>query len=244
MKKTEYQSEEASKYSKLSLQGEGTLYLSFRDLEELIQKHFPTSSFKELQAVDYGCGAGRSTRYLKSLGVGRVDGFDISDEMIQEAQKEDPQGRYELISSAVLPVPDATYDLALLSFVTVAIENKEEMVRIFNELNRVLKPGGQVLSITLSETFWDPKREWVSYKQDYPENYNPKSGQKSRLTIRSIDFEIADCYWLETDIIGCAKEAGLSPVEVHPTLGNNQDGIVWKDESQFAPYSIFSFTKQ
>jgi len=242
MTNTEYHEKEASKYSKISLHGDGTIFLSFRDLEFLI-RNSSSIPFQSLKAVDYGCGAGRSTRYLKSLGIDQVDGFDISKEMIQQAKELDSSERYEVIESASLPIPRDTYDLALLSFVVLTIDNKEEISEIFKELHRVLKPGGTVLCVTLSELFWNPNIHWMTYKQDYPENYSPVSGQKSRVTITSINLELTDIYWLEKDIIGCANEAGLSLAQVHHPLGKPEDGITWQDESKYAPYSIFQFKK-
>ena len=230
MNKIDYNSEEASKYAQISLQGDGTLFLSFRDLELIIHQHFPNSLFQSLNAVDYGCGAGRSARYLKSLGITKVDGFDISEDMIKQAQELDPLGNYTKISSAEIPVSDSIYDLAFMSFVTVAIDKKNEISRVFKEINRILKKGGQILSLTLSETFWNPKRQWVTYKQDYPENYSPVSGQKSRLTINSVNLELTDYYWKEKDIIDCAKEADLSLTKIYHPLGKMEDGIVLQDE--------------
>lgn len=241
MKTTFYYNEEAAKYAKLLHQG--THYLSFRDMDMLIAKHVPKPSFQHLKAVDYGCGAGRSTRYLKDLGIPDVEGFDVSEDMIRQAKEIDPRGDYQLIESANLPTAHATYDLALMSFVTVAIEDKRELSRVFQELHRVLKNGGILLSLTLSETFWNPKRQWISYAQDYPENYAPKSGQKSRLKLFPIDLELTDSYWTEKNTIASANEAHLSFVEIHHPLGKEDDGIAWKDEAHFGPYSIFVFKK-
>lgn len=243
MNKTDYNPEEASKYAHISLRGEGTIFLAFRDLEAIIRSHFPTAPFESLHAIDYGCGTSRSTRYLKSLGISQVDGFDVSEEMIQEAKKLDPSGNYTKISSGMVPVSDSVYDLALMSFVTVAIDTKDELAAIFKEIRRTLKKGGQFLCLTLSENFWDPKWQWLTYKQDYPENYTPVSGQKSRLTITSVNLELTDCYWLDKDIIDCATKAGLSLNQLYYPLGKMEDGIVWQDETTCAPYTIFSFTK-
>lgn len=240
---TIYDLDEASKYAKLSLQGEGTIYLSFRDLKEMIAKSFPNQAINHLKIIDYGCGAGRSTRYLKSLGMADVLGFDISEEMIQQAKISDPNGNYQLISSASIPVNDESFDLALMSFVTLAIDNKNEIIRIFKELDRVLKKGGILLCLTVSEVFWNPKRRWISYEQDYPENYFPKSGQKSRLKITGINLELTDSYWKENDIIDCANQAMMSLVTLHHPLGKKEDGIIWKDENQFPPYTYFVFKK-
>jgi len=49
----------------------GTYYLAYRDLPALIQQHVPGR-----RALDFGCGAGRSTRFLQRLGF-QVFGADI-----------------------------------------------------------------------------------------------------------------------------------------------------------------------
>lgn len=241
---TTYYSDEASKYSKISLQGEGTIFLSFRDLKPLIQRQFPNKPFKNLKGLDYGCGASRSTRYLKSLGITQVDGFDISKDMIQQAKELDPTGNYQLIASGELPVPNDSYDFALMSFVTVAINTRDELSEVFKELGRILKKDGVIFCLTLSEAFWNPHRHWISYEQDYPENYAPKSGQKSRLLIKSINLELTDSYWSEQDLIDCVEATGLFMADIHHTLGKKEDGIEWQDEYHFAPYTIFSFKKK
>lgn len=243
MRGSTYDTSEANKYSKISLVGEGTLFLAFRDFKELIHTHLPNLSFGEIKAIDYGCGAGRSTRYLKHLGIRQVDGFDISQEMLAEAKFFDPDGLYEKIESGSVPVADSTYDLALLSFVTVALESKSDLLHIFQELSRTLQKNGMVMSLALSESFWNPAHRWVTYKQDYPENYHPISGQKSRLTITSINLELTDTFWLESDVIDCAQQAGLSFIKKHHSLGKPEDGIVWQDEALYPPYTILIFKK-
>jgi len=244
MKVSAYDAQNAEKYSKISLKGEGTLFLAFRDFEELIHTHLPTCSFDAMKAIDYGCGAGRSTRYLKQLGVRHVDGFDISDAMIAKAKPFDPDGHYEQIADGgSVPVADTTYDFALLSFVTVVIAGKPELVHIFQELSRTLQQNGIVMSLGLSEAFWNPAHHWISYQQDYPENYRPVSGQTSRLTITSINMEIFNIYWLDSDIIDCARQAGLLHMQTHRPLGKPEDGIAWQDETRHSPYTILIFKK-
>lgn len=240
---TVYHSNEACKYGKIPLAGEGTLYLSFRDFKELLSEQFPDRPFDCLRAIDYGCGAGRSTRYLKSLGIDHIEGFDISADMIREAKEFDPDGVYKETSSADLPLVNNSNDLALMSFVTVAINEKNELIRIFKELHRVLKPGGLALSLTLSESFWNPEFEWVSYRKDYPENHSFWSGQKVRLKIKEINLELTVSYWPENDIVACAGKAGLALVKIHEPLGKPEDAITWKDEQLSSPYSIFVLRK-
>ena len=74
--KTHDYGKHASKYAELGI--DDTNYLAFRDIPQLIQKHA-----KGLAALDYGCGAGRSTRFLNNLGL-HVVGVDISQDMLDQ----------------------------------------------------------------------------------------------------------------------------------------------------------------
>ncbi len=62
--------ERAAAYARLEFPG--TYYLAFRDLPPIIAEHV-----RGRTALDFGCGAGRSTRFLKGLGFDAI-GVDIS----------------------------------------------------------------------------------------------------------------------------------------------------------------------
>lgn len=49
----------------------GTYYLAYRDLPAIITKYVTGR-----QALDFGCGAGRSTRFLKDLAI-RIVGLPL-----------------------------------------------------------------------------------------------------------------------------------------------------------------------
>ena len=80
----------AEAYAKLEFPG--TYHLAYRDLPELIRQHVGGR-----KAVDFGCGTGRSTRFLRQLGFDAI-GVDISTEMIKRARQLDPDGDYRLIA--------------------------------------------------------------------------------------------------------------------------------------------------
>jgi ubiquinone/menaquinone biosynthesis C-methylase UbiE len=75
----------------------GTYYLAYRDLPAIISKNV-----RGRKAIDFGCGTGRSTRFLRKLGFDAV-GVDIAEHMITLARKRDPDGKYHL-------VPDGNLD--------------------------------------------------------------------------------------------------------------------------------------
>ncbi len=73
----------------------GTYYLAYRDMPAIIAENV-----KGRVALDFGCGAGRSTRFLKTLGFATI-GIDISASMIELARKADLDGSYELVDDAI-----------------------------------------------------------------------------------------------------------------------------------------------
>lgn len=82
-------SERARAYA--TLEFPGTYYLAYRDLPAIVAQYVTG-----LRALDFGCGAGRSTRFLKRLGFNTI-GIDISGSMIALASEADPNGKYQLI---------------------------------------------------------------------------------------------------------------------------------------------------
>ena len=64
------------KQSKIS---DGTNLLAYRDIPSILEKYV-----RGKRAIDYGCGTGRSTRFLEELGY-EVVGVDISQEMLKQA---------------------------------------------------------------------------------------------------------------------------------------------------------------
>jgi ubiquinone/menaquinone biosynthesis C-methylase UbiE len=73
-----YEDEERAR-AYATLQFPGTYYLAFRDLPALIRRYNHGG-----RALDFGCGTGRSTRFLRNLGL-EVIGVDISQAMLDQA---------------------------------------------------------------------------------------------------------------------------------------------------------------
>lgn len=82
----------ADAYSRLEFPG--TYYLAFRDLPKIITKYITGK-----KALDFGCGSGRSSRFLQQLGFSIV-GIDISFEMVHRARTFDPEGDYRYVQTS------------------------------------------------------------------------------------------------------------------------------------------------
>src|SRR5512146_2916886 len=94
-----------------------TYYLAYRELPEILRAHVAGT-----KAVDFGCGTGRSTRFIRQLGF-EVVGIDIAPEMIAKAWEFDPSGDYRLIEGDNFAgLPQGEFDLisSLFTFDNIA----------------------------------------------------------------------------------------------------------------------------
>lgn len=211
----------AADYAKLGF--EGTYYLAFRDIPALLEKHA-----RGPRALDYGCGSGRSTRFLKGLGYDTA-GVDISEDMLRQARAEDDIGEYRHIQSAKMPYDDALFDVVFSSFVFIEVSNLAEITAILAEMKRVLKPDGVVAVVT--SPVKGINGNWLSFSYDFPENRRPiKSGDTIKLQIRGTDVVLHDYHWTDEDYRNSFAQAGLAVRTVHTPLGRDDEGIEWKDE--------------
>ena len=95
--------------------------------------------------LEIGCGLGRMLRHF-SPAFERVDGIDISPEMIMGAHKfERPENVYLQIGSGtdLAPYPDGVFDFVFCSQVFQHIPDTDVIEKYLCEIARVLRPGGR-----------------------------------------------------------------------------------------------------
>ena len=226
--------ENAQKYAASGF--ENTYFLGYRELPLFLEKY---SSGK--RAVDYGCGAGRSTRFLQSNGF-QVIGVDISKKMLQQATRLDDKSYYLHIKNARIPVFDASCDLVLSSFVLFTVPTKEQLFAIFKEAYRCLRDGGIFIIVTGSEELYS--HEWLSYQTDYPQNANLKSGDTAKIKLRDLGIEFSNYYWTESDYNELICSSGFKILEKHFPYGKLNEGRAWISEMKHAPYVIYVLQKE
>lgn len=93
--------------------------------------------------ADLGCGPGHLTAHLNGLGLDAF-GVDLSSEMISLARQAHPDLRFEEGSMTALDVEDGALG-GILAFYSVIHTPPRQLPGVFEEFERVLKPGGHVL---------------------------------------------------------------------------------------------------
>jgi len=93
---------------------------------------------------DMGCGPGHVARYLRDAGTS-VFGLDLSPQMIEQARRLNPDISFrEGNMMAPLGLEDSTL-AGITSFYAIVNIPKEFLPLVFQEMERVLQPGGLLL---------------------------------------------------------------------------------------------------
>lgn len=217
-----------------------TYHLAFRDLPQIVREHV-----SGMQAIDFGCGTGRSTRFLRHMGLS-VTGIDIAPEMIAKARQLDPGGDYRLVKDDDFDEFELrAYDLILSAFTFDNIPGFETKVRLFRDLGALLKTPGKLVTMVSSPEIY--LHEWASFStKDYPENRFARSGD----VVKIITTDFPDRRPAE-DILctdKCYRDiyrlAGLEVAAMYKPLANGDEPYKWVNETEIAPWVIYVLAPQ
>jgi len=174
-------------------------------------------------ALDVCCGTCDWTIALaKASKTGKIIGLDFSQNMLNVgAEKVKRLGldrQIELIhgNAMHLPFPDHTFDHVTIGF---ALRNVPDLLQVLREMKRVVKPGGQVVSLELSKPTWPIFR---NIYQLYFTRVLPLLGkwiagryQQYQWLPKSLE-DFPDYQELQQMML---KEVGFAEVEVYPLTG-------------------------
>ncbi len=228
----------AESYAKLEFPG--TYYLAFRDIPEIISRHATGR-----RALDFGCGTGRSTRFLEDLGFEAV-GADISEDMLKLARERDPGGDYRLMADGSLAgLPRGAFDLVLSAFTFDNIPTMERKTALFAELRQLLAEGGVIVSIVSDPDIYT--HEWASFTtKDFPENLRADTGDPVRIIVTDVEDRrpVVDSLWKDDAYREVYKRAGLEAVAMFKPLGGESEPYNWVSETKIAPWVIYVLRKR
>ena len=217
-----------------ALEFPGTYYLAFRDLPDIIGRHVAGG-----RALDFGCGAGRSTRFVRALGFD-VTGIDISSAMVDRARKRDPDGDYRLLPPDDLSaLADDRFDLITAIFPFDNIPTSARKLSLFRSLRERLTAGGRMIVLVSAPEIY--LNEWTSFStRDFPENRTARSGDTVRIVMLDVPDRrpVEDILCTEESYREIFREAGLRLIETHRPLGRVEDPHEWVGETAISPWAI------
>jgi SAM-dependent methyltransferase len=227
----------AAAYAKLEFPG--TYYLAFRDLPKIVFGHVTGG-----RALDFGCGTGRSTRFLQSLGFETI-GVDISENMIKQAREIDGEGDYRIIEDGKAgDFEDNTFDLVLSAFTFDNIATMERKVAILGALRGMLKGEGVMVNLVSAPEIYT--HEWASFTtKDFPENKDARSGDKVKIIITDVEDgrPVEDIVWSDEDYREVYGRAGLELLEMFKPLARAEEPYEWISETRIAPWVVYVLKK-
>ncbi len=213
----------------------GTYFLAFRDIPELLQRHVTGRA-----ALDFGCGAGRSSRFLQRHGF-EVTGVDISASMLEHARQHDPGGTYRLVPDGDLGgLESGAFDLVFSAFTFDNIDGRDARAHLFNEFRRLLSPSGRIVNLVSAPEIY--VNEWASFStREFAENRSAGSGDRVRITMLDVPDRrpVEDVLWLDSDYRALHEGARLEAVDVHRPLGTAGDPFEWVSETRVSPWAIY-----
>ena len=217
-----------------TLEFANTYYLAYRDLPAIMSEHVTGT-----KALDFGCGTGRSTRFLRKLGF-NVTGVDISEDMLRVARTLDPSGDYRIVPGDNLTefAPE-TFDLIVSLFTFDNIPSATK-VQIFSDLRKLLRPTGTIVSVVSSPEIYT--HEWASFTtKDFPENAAACSGDVVHIVVTDHQDRrpVEDILWTDESYRDVYRQAGLQAIQVFKPLANGDEPYSWVSETRIAPWVIY-----
>lgn len=217
-----------------TLEFANTYYLAYRDLPAIIAEHVTAT-----RALDFGCGTGRSTRFLRKLGFD-VTGVDLSENMLRIARAVDPSGDYRLVPGDNFDELDVgAFDLVLSAFTFDNIPGAIK-ARIFRDLGKLLTPNGTIISLVSSPEIYT--HEWASFTtKDFPENAVARSGDVVRIVVTDHQDRrpVEDVLWTDESYRAVYREAGLQASQVFKPLAKGDEPYAWVNETKISPWVIY-----
>lgn len=217
-----------------TLEFANTYYLAYRDLPAIISRHVTGT-----RALDFGCGTGRSTRFLQKLGFD-VTGVDISEEMLRIARAADSSGDYRLVPGDDFSALAAgTFDLVLSAFTFDNIP-QDAKPRIFRDLCELLTPNGTILSVVSSPEIYT--HEWASFTtKDFPENAAARSGDVVRITVTDHKDRrpVQDILCTDAAYQELYRQSGLQAAQILKPRASGDEPYPWVNETAIAPWVIY-----
>ncbi|WP_409346603.1 demethylmenaquinone methyltransferase [Paenibacillus sp. MBLB4367] len=173
-------------------------------------------------AIDVCCGTCDWTISLAQASrSGPVVGLDFSQNMLDFGAEKvnalhlDQQITLVRGNAMSLPYADDSFDYATIGF---ALRNVPDLVQVLKEMQRVVKPGGLVVSLELSKPTWEPFKSIYYF---YFQKVLPLIGKMLAKSYEQYKWlpESLRSFPDHKQLANIFREVGLEKVEAYPLTG-------------------------
>lgn len=255
MKKVTFTHQSAEAYAAIELTG---LYLYAARI--LNAKLLPRRE-QIATLVDFGCGAGKSTRSVAGCvkARGSIVGVDVSDEMLAQARRlteaaasqlADTRFEFRRIVDGRLPLRDGEADAIVTCAVLQEIQTEAQLGEVLAEIGRVAKKGAHFVAVVPNEHLRSEDFVSLTYAP-YPEN---RTRQDNIRQCRSNEAPIvweSDRHWSKETYGKLLGEGGWEVLTFEYPLADpaappypKQPQIPWKDELRVSPALVIHARKR
>jgi SAM-dependent methyltransferase len=190
--------------------------------------------------LDFGCGTGRSARFVKSLGAQHVYAVDHDQNMIDQALTQQLDGVTFMRTDSTIPLPDASVDGAVSMSVFIEIRTPGAMTCACAEIARTLRTGAVFVLESSSPMAFGHTFQSFSYPHAGP----LRSGDTTPCIVIAPggQFVIEDTYWTEHDYLDAIERAGLTVTTIDYPRPRNP--AAWStDEASVPPCIVIEAKK-
>lgn len=178
--------------------------------------------------LDFGCGNGMYSRWIKARGARRVVGYDVSDGMLQYARRREEKERLGVEHTSDLSADlDGRFDLVLAVYVLPYATTREELAAMCASMVRPLRPGGRLVALPIHPDYVRDMRYYEQYGFRMTPDGPDVDGGKVRLDLCKppYDATVTAYYWNKDSLEAAMHGAGFRPVQwvSHGLLSREQD---------------------
>lgn len=179
----------------------------------------------KLNVMDFGCGPGAITRWIHAQNVNQVVGFDISTGMLDHARKIENQSPLGIKYFSELDESHfEQFDIVLAVYVIPYLTNQKDLLDMFKNIFKTLKPGGRFITLPVHPEFNAENHYYSPFGFNLIEKEPRCDASKLKLELRipphHIDLEAY--YWSRETLNNTLLEAGFKNIS-WPKLESPKD---------------------
>lgn len=175
-----------------------------------------------LKVLDFGCGPGVISRWLIERGTPCVVGYDVSEGMLNYARRREEKEQLGInYASDIKQKYNEHFDIVLAVYVMPYATNHDDLLAMSQEMARVLKPGGRLLTLPIHPDFNADPEYYRSFGLRLIEEQPREDGSLVRLNICQppYDVNIQAYYWSRQTLEKTLNQAGFLAVNWKPLNG-------------------------